>query len=325
MNMLTKVVFVFCPVLLGIAGCMAEPVKESTNTLSAATSAVNRGLVGATVFSDTFPDTRTRLAASTEFDGFLGNRPFCYNVQKVYFEEGQWPTDINDPQPVGSLGGAGIALYISLKPLRLPLSPAQGEAEKGKLAQAIEMFQDANVSFKVILWQEANLFGAKGAFATPDDYKAYVAFYGPVVQAAGVQLVYDPAFASPKDATAYYPGKELTDEIIVDYYCTDHLRFGTVATDAFNTLEQIADRDGLRFGVGEWGQTDGAELPTVAQFTSWARTEILNRFAARLSAGKPNGAAIWYDAGRGGNVIDGSTDPAVIDMLEEVFDTLSRK
>jgi hypothetical protein len=293
-------------------------------------------LVGATVFQGAYPKVGDRLANADQFDVYALRTPFALAKQKVFYTEGQWPASTSSPQPVGELAGAGIHLIISLKPGRDPtgsytigtqVSTAPSGAtiaqEKASLAAALSLLSGiAGITYEVVLWNEPQI-ASNGVFpfTTPASYQAYVNYYGPTVTGAGVPLCYIVGMSQPATAVSFFATGLGFAKIYADYYCNVYTGSQHVTLDAIETL---ADANTLPFGVAEWGRTGSASsVPSVAQFTAWADTQIWARFTARLSAGKPTADVIWWGATPSPNIINASTSPDIIAELDKIYDALT--
>lgn len=279
---------------------------------SDARAAGTRGLVGATVGAANYPGT-DETQASNMFDRFVG-RPMAANVQKIYYQEGTWPSGI--PAKDQEILNLGAKLLISFKPSRTP-SPS----EKANLAAAINMYKKANAVFDVTLWQEAN---DGSAFSQGSDYRAYVNYYGPTVHAAGIPLVYDPgAGGGAASWKAYYPGDSMIDKIMIDYYGSAWLS-GT----RLDAIAAIADGASppKSLGLGEWNDTAASPGKlTTSQFGDYVNY-LINFFSARLSNGRSNGDIIFW---MGDNAVNIPADQILsssdfkVPYVQKLYDSLS--
>src|SRR5262249_20235635 len=154
---------------------------------------------------------------------------------------------------------------------------------------AIAMYQTAGATFDVTLWQEPN----DGiAFSSGSAYVSYVNYYGPIVRAAGVPLVYDAGAGGGESSwTAYYPGDSMIDKIMLDYYGSAWL-----GGPKLNVIAHIADSASppKSFGLGEWNDAATSSVTlTPKQFGEYVNY-LINFFTTRLNNGKTNGDIIFW-------------------------------
>jgi hypothetical protein len=235
-------------------------------------------------------------------------------VQKIYYQEGNWPSGI--PTKDQEIIGLGAKLLISFKPSR-----TQSMSEQGNLARAIEMYQGAGATFDVTLWQEPN---DGSAFDRACDYRDYVNYYGPIVRAKGVPLVYDPGAGGGVDSwKPYYPGDSLIDKIMLDYYGSAWLN-GT----RLDAIAAIADgaNPPKPLGIGEWNDTaTGSGTLTPKQFGEYV-SYLINFFTTRLNDGRTNGDIIFW---MGDNAVGLSADQILsssdfkVPHVQKLYDSLS--
>jgi len=283
-----------------------------------------RGLVGATIGAANYSGT-DETQASNKFDQLVG-RPMARKVQKIYYQEGDWPSSI--PQKdLEIIQDLGAKLLISFKPFRTP--PSVFASEKANLEAAIDMYQAAGATFDVTLWQEPN---DGRSFGSGDAYKQYVSTYGPTVHTAGAPLVYDPGSGlrpgeSPTQLYQswhdYYPGDALIDKIVVDYYGSAWNK--NVRLDE---IEDIADSANppKSFGIGEWND-DAVSTGTLGTglFKDYVQY-LIDLFTMRLNLGKTNGDIIFW---MGDNAVDLPADQILsssdfkIPFVQMLYDRLS--
>jgi|ERR1041385_3230240 hypothetical protein len=295
----------------GVAAGMLTSAGSLLNSASEARAAVTHGLVGATIGPANYPGT-DETQASNMFDRFVG-RPMAANVQKIYYQEGVWPSSI--PMKDQEIIDLGAKLLISFKPSRTP-----SMSERTNLANAIDMYRTANATFDVTLWQEPN---DRSAFSTGSDYIGYVDYYGPTVRAAGIPLVYDPGAGGGVDSWgAYYPGPSMIDKIMIDFYGSAWLN-GT----RLDAIAAIADRasPAKPLGLGEWNDAaTSAGTLTPTQFGHYV-TYLINFFTTRLSNGKSNGDIIFW---MGNNAVDIPADQVLsssdfkVPHIQRLYDSL---
>jgi hypothetical protein len=281
------------------------------------------GPVGATVQSGVYLKAHNRYHAANIFDGYVG-RPAATTVQKWYFNEGRWPSSV--PADMAQLSAAGCKFIMCFKPIRSPLTPSEGT----NLQNTCNMFinhQPAPIDFDVVLWQEPNSAN-KDYFSSGSDYIAYVQYYRPYVP-SGVSIIYDSAgSASASDQQGYFPGSALVDKVYCDFYgCAYKAKLSDGIQNPLHTLEQVADGNGLPFGLSEWGYGSArtaltpTSTPSASQYVSYINTV----FTSRLTAGKVNGAVLYYDGDSSSapwNVISGPKDWKT-PLFQEIYDDLT--
>lgn len=266
-------------------------------------------LIGATVFQTTYPKMSGWNEAATLFNTNLG-APWATTACVVYYEEFKWPNGINDINPVGKMAAAGVFLIICVKPGR-----TMTVSEYNNLVNFIALLQANAVQFIMVLWQEPNTDGASGAFASAAAYTAYVNYYIPALNAAGVKHMYKPAMSTPGTVVPWYPGDANVYAIGIDYYFLDFLnKHATIGS----ILNVAANHSGgpCPVWLSEWGVVDGPKLPSIAKFNLWAVNQVQVPLITYINQGGSIGGMVWYDAGAGGNQIDQQTPGSqIITML----------
>jgi hypothetical protein len=305
------------------------------------------GYVGASVFSGTFPDQNTRLGASNEFDGFL-HQKWARSTQKFYMEEGIWSgsrlTEMINMQPnlqhmVLSLkpGRSSNGDYSNTSKVSMAPSGATLAQEHASLVSFLATLNANGMTpafCDIILWNEANDKGTNGAFTDLSFYPAYVAFYQDAVRAAGYKLCYNPLLANGQIA-AMYPGDANCDKVLVDYYAWDYFKVkngqqvqATLTSAYGDNPMALADNhlpSPIPFGVVETGLSDGTSAPSIPDFINWWNTQIINPMVTRLQSGKVNGdGPVWFDGGKGGNVITTATPATQIAAMQAGYNKLSK-
>lgn len=266
-------------------------------------------LAGATVFQSTYPNQSGRIAASEQFDAYLG-APWAMTAQVVYYQEGQWPNGINDINPVGTMAQNGIFMVICVKPSR-----SMTVAEYNNLAAFIALLQANHVQFVMTLWQEPNTDGASGAFPSAAAYKTYVQYYIGALRAAGVTHMYKPALNTAGAAVSWYPGDANVDQMGIDYYYWDFLKKNATLGSLLNVAANHSSGP-IPVWLTEWGLVDGSGTPSSAKFDLWAVNQVQVPLLTYVNQGGTLGGTIWYDAGTGSNQIDNTTPgPQKITML----------
>jgi hypothetical protein len=297
----------------GVAAGMLTAAGSLLARASDARAAGVRGLVGATIGTANFPAGTTETQASEDFDGYVG-RPMAATVQKIYYQEGSWPSTI--PTKDREVIDLGAKLLISFKPSR-----TLSMSEQQNLANAIDMYKTAGATLDVTLWQEPN---DGGAFSHGSDYASYVDYYGPTVRAAGVPLVYDAGAGGGESSwTAYYPGGSMIDKIMLDYYGSAWL--GGTRLDVIANIADSANPP-KPLGLGEWNDTATSSVAlTSKQFGEYVNY-LINFFTARLNDGKTNGDIIFW---MGNNAVGLSADQILsgsdfkVRLVQKLYDSLS--
>ena len=225
------------------------------------------GWVGATV-SPAAMGTSTWREAADKFDART-RRPMAVTASRIYF---------NNVAPetftlglVRNMASAGVTAVLSFKPSRI-----HSPGEITSLRHSIQQCRDAGLKIESIcLWHEPNdMAKHPPAFRTAQEYIDYVRYYGPAVVEMGIPLAYIPLVLTTSGnlQISYFPGttwrgKPLVTHIYPDFYCVSQWIHG-VRMDA---SIQLADKHGLRLGLGEFGRTNGRHVPTDGQFSAYMR------------------------------------------------------
>lgn len=298
--------------MAGAAALAAVPDLSSVLPVQALAASGTKGLVGASVFGT------NRVAAGAAFDDLV-QRPACLNVQRVYFKLSQFPSTPHDPQPMDDLTTAGIKMIISLHP-----DPALTVTDYENLRAAIKLIDGIpGVRYEVALWHEPNI--SPSTFPTAKSYRDYVGYYAPAVRSVNpnIPIDYIPAMTqfgtmAYKLAVPYYPGDVLIDKILVDYYGNDHL--SGINLDAIMAVADGATGGAKPFGLAEWGDSNDKPVGQ-ADFNAYV-DDLVRRFTNRLTAGKTNGAIIWFDGGGADNsMVPGDFK---IPGFQKLYDALNR-
>lgn len=142
----------------------------------------------------------------------------------------------------------------------------------------------------------------------------------------GLNVIYDcSASASASDQQSYFPGSGLVDKVYCDFYgFTYKARLSQGIQDPLYYIEQVADDNGLPFGLGEWGFGSASDHltpttnPTARQFVDYINTV----FTRRLQAGKVNDAVLYYEGAKSdANKITGPEDWKT-PLFQEIYDSL---
>jgi len=202
------------------------------------------------------------------------------------------------------------------------------------------------------LWHEENGNGIHGPFGDCSQYKggpppngaytvstssqaeanydAYVAFYAPAFAQMGLKLTYIPAVFSNNVIQGFFPGNVTAahaayhNAVLTDYYWLD---YHNKTTNTLANTISLATTFKLKLGIGEWGFVNGsASAPNASQFTAWC-TATTGQFLAPLlsfqAGGGVIGDVIWFAGSGGTNNLTGSTDPAIIAAVQQVYDQLT--
>lgn len=274
-------------------------------------------VVGATVETTSYPGSGDRVVAANDFNAFFEPQTWALNSQKLFFKPSQWPTSVNSPQPVGEMSAAGIYLLLCFQP-----NPAMTPADRTNLANAIALYQAAAIPFDVCLFNEPNTNIGQATFPTPASYQAFINYYGPTVQAAGVNLVYVPGMSYAATATTYYPGDTYITKVLVDYYADAYIKNGTVLT----TVMALADNHlpaPIPFGCAEIGTSSGVNVPTTQQFTGWLVNHVQIPLLNRIAQSKLVDRVMWYSASAAWNQINAGTPTAQITAMENLYNALT--
>jgi len=297
--------------MAGAAALAALPDLTSALPAAAATGPGQKGLVGATVFTSTYPGSADRIAAGNTFDNFV-LRPMCTKVQRVYYPLSTFPAP-NDQQDPGKLASNGIKMVISLHP-----DPAGGDVSN--LDKALTFLQNIpNIKFEIALWHEAN--NDTTVFKDSTTYHDYVAHYAPTVRAHGVTLVYIPLIIPQEpaatNALTYYPGPSLADKILADFYGSSFVNGARL-----EAIMAKADAAPMPFGIAEWGNSLVKDSPIdPTDFGSYV-AYIVTLMTGRLAAGKANAEIMYYNAGGSDNNITAKDDFRV-PGVDIIFDSLT--
>lgn len=281
-------------------------------------------IMGATVDQSTYPGSTSKFNSAQIFDGYLG-APWAESVCKVYWTEGKWgQMQVTDLKGL-SLVQNGVHLLISFQPARstnntyavgtqATVTGTTIQQEYNNLVTVINAYKALGASFDGILWQEMDNGGANGAFPTPADYQAYVAYYHTALQNAGIPRVYDPSMLVESNAVGYYPGDIYVDKIACDYYCESFILNGSTLAGMI-ALAQNHSAGPVPFSVYEFGWSASSRLPTLAQFTSWLVNQLQAPLLAFINAGGTVEYCVWFGSFDNWNEIDASTPATQIQAM----------
>jgi hypothetical protein len=239
--------------------------------------------VGATLNLKPFPAGTTYQQAVQAWNSATGTSMRC---AKVYDQPSKFPTSL--VEETQTLRDLGIEALISFKPSIEP-----NPSDRDRLAAAVKMFHDANLTAQVCLWNEVT-----EKDMTPAQYHDHVRYYGPVIRQY-YPLVYDAGgYGGPEQWRAYDPGHDLVDGYAVDLYCSSYIKRGI----RLDPLGELAGS--LPVGVWEIGNSSQDNFfPTAEELDAY-----INHITTFLS-GRAAGAVAWYNGpgptGRAVNVIAG--------------------
>jgi hypothetical protein len=286
----------------GLAAAVALPLSGSSPRAAAA----NTPLAGATVSLSSYAGATSYVDAAQILDGYVG-MPLGTTIQKIYLQSGVFPT--SPGAKMTQLSGVGCQFVISVVPsLKLTSS------EQTSLANYLAMLTNAGISYRVVLYSEANL----RVFTERSAWQAYWSYYAPVIQDAGISLGYCPGctLASIYRAEEFFPSDPTPDEVWLDFYATS-FRGGARIDD----LIALAGAAGAPVGLAEWGWYSGELGLLPMTMPMW--TLYCDYLANRGTAGDFPLGAMYFDISPVGNNLEGNTigsasDPR-IPGLEKVY------
>jgi hypothetical protein len=273
-------------------GGMAAASTQVSRRLTASKGV--KGRIGSTVGSFLYEGTTTRMGAASVFDGYVSSAAGAAVIQKYYFAESKWLSKPLPPDVTQLPAQYPNFKWIMCFRPSLDLT----SADQNNLKRSCNLLTEAGINFDVVLWQEPN--GPNSTvFPTAADYQKYFYFYAPYIP-SGVEIIYiSCSSAHPQDQQDYFPSQGSVHKIYYDFYgnvyAAAHWKRNN---DPLSVLEQIADENGLPFGLGEWGfgttQNDRLTMntnPTAAAFVDY----IIEVFSNRLDEGKTNGDLLYFD------------------------------
>jgi hypothetical protein len=278
---------------------MLAPARSVQAAVTASKAATP--LAGSTVSAESY-GVHSSLRAARIADG-LYKMPLATTIQKIYMAEGEYGTA--PPRQMRQLAPAGCQFVVSAKPSR-----QLSKAEQTRLAQWLDMLNQAGLNYRVVLWQESN----NSAFPKFDQWQTYWSYYAPVVQAAGVRCGYDAGCHDIARAVQFIPSNPTPDELWMDFYASAY-RQG-VRLDPFLAAAQAAGISSL--GLAEWGFMAGNSKfnpVTIAQWDDFCNYLIFLANGGHFSLG----AIFFGGLGHFGlvDVITSPSDPR-LPMLRRV-------
>lgn len=276
----------------GTAGLTAAAVLgPSQRPASAATTP----LAGATVDQASYGAGNIVKDADI-FDGYVG-MPMARTLQKIYLSPRVFPTAPSSKMT--QLAAVGCQFLVSIKPTK-----TMAPFEQHRLQQWLAMMKNAGLSFRVILFSEAN----DRAFLNQAEWLTYWQFYAPTIQAAGIPCCYDPG-CNPSAITRaqeYFPSSPAPDELWMDYYATS-FRGGA----RIDELISQARAAGISAGLAEWGWHAGPSLLNPMSMPWW--NYYCNYLVHLAGQGNLALGTVYFDAAVGlrENVIATADDPRI--------------
>lgn len=248
------------------SGTLGKTRPGSSSGGQDATARGLSGLVGATV-SPTAMRTRLWIEAARKFDAIV-SRPMAVTACRLYFHGATINRD--GLYLVRMMAAAGVTTVISIRPSR-----NLSRSEITNLQRSIRQCRAAGLKIESIcLWHEPNNITRKMAFPKAQEYVDYVRYYGPAVTAMGIPLCYIPVVLTT-DGTLqddYFPGttwrgQQLVTRIYPNFYCASQYIHGT----RMDASVRLADRNGIRLGLAEFGRTNCSTRPSDRDFAAYMR------------------------------------------------------
>jgi hypothetical protein len=285
----------------GAAGLAAAVTLLPSGSSAAAVTPAAAPLAGATVDLQSYGVTNYVKAANI-LDGYVGI-PLATTIQKIFLGSSVFPA--SPGAKLTQLSKAGCQFLISVEP-----STQLTSAEQTRLANYLTMLSNAGISYRVVLYSEAN----DTAFTSQQEWQAYWSYYAPVIQAAGVSCGYNPGCNSQSiaRAEAFFPSDPAPDELWLDFYATA-ARSG-VRIDRMIALAVAA---GISAGLAEWGWHAGISLLNPMTMPWW--TWYCNYLAHLAAGGDLQLGAVYFDdslSSDNTNVIGSASDPRIPGILE---------
>jgi hypothetical protein len=265
-------------------GTVGKTGPGSAGGQGGATARGLNGLVGATV-SPVAMRTQTWTEAAHRFDAIV-RRPMAVTACRVYFK--QAAIDRGGLYLARMMAASGVSAVISIRP-----SPNLRRSEITKLQRSIRQCRAAGLKIEAVsLWHEPNdITRSDQAFRTGPQYVDYVRYYGPAVVEMGIPLAYIPLVLTTNGALqdSYFPGttwrgKPLVTHIYPDFYCVSQFIHGA----RMDASVRLADKYGLRLGIGEFGRTNCQHSPTDREFAAYMR------YLRGIYAGRKDRASCMY-------------------------------
>lgn len=268
----------------GLAAAMALPLSGSS------AQPASTPLAGATVSLDSYSGASSYVDAAQILDGYVG-MPLGTTIQKIYLTSGVFPA--SPGTKMTQLSAVGCQFVISVVP-----SPAKTSAQQTSLANYLAMITNAGISYRVVLYSEAN----NRAFTSRSLWQEYWSYYAPIIQDAGISLGYCPGctVASIYRAEDFFPSDPTPDEVWLDFYATS-FRGGARIDD----LIALAGAAGAPVGLAEWGWYSGELGLDPMTMPIW--TVYCDYLASLGAAGDFGLGAMYFDISPVGNNLEGNT------------------
>jgi hypothetical protein len=269
-------------------------------------NATDTPLAGATVNLAAYGSSNYIDAANT-YDGYVG-LPLATTIQKYYLPVDGFGTA--PPTQMTELEPYGCQFLTSVYPSRQMLP-----GERDRLAKWLTMMNQSGITYRVVLYSEANNI----AFKTAEEWQTYWSYYAPTIQEAGVVCGYDPgcSYDDIDKAIAYFPSDPNPDELWMDYYGT--------AYRAGSRLDQIigkAQAIGIPAGMAEWAWCSGPVVFNPMSMPWW--NTYCSYLMSLANAGDLELGAIYFGGEANGSrvdVINSASDPR-IPGIQEVANTV---
>jgi hypothetical protein len=287
----------------GLAAAVALPLSGSSR--AAATP-----LLGATVDLHSY-GVQNYVQAANILDGYVG-MPLAITLQKYLLGYSSFPTSLGPM--LTQLSAVGCQFLISVEPSTQLTSP-----EQTRLANYLAMLTNAGVSYRVILFSEAN----DTEFTSQSTWQAYWSYYAPIIKATGASCAYCPGCNSQSiaRAEAFFPSNPSPDEVWLDYYATA-IREGV----HIDRMIALAGAAGISVGLAEWGWHAGKTLLNPMTMPWW--NLYINYLTQRAATGDLQLGAVYFDDSPGPhpvNAIGAANDPRIpgIKMFYNAIQTAS--
>lgn len=237
------------------------------------------------------------VQAADILDGYVG-LPLATTIQKVLLGSSVFPATPGNQ--LTQLSAAGCQFLISVEP-STQLTPS----EQTRLANYLALLTNAGISYRVILYSEAN----DTEFTSQPEWQAYWSYYAPVIKDAGISCAYCPGcnITSIARAEAFFPSNPAPDELWMDFYATA-MRQGV----RIDQLIAQAGAAGISVGLAEWGWHAGKTLLNPMSMPWW--TLYCNYLTHLATGGKFGLGAIYFDDSPGPhpiNSIGSASDPRI--------------
>jgi hypothetical protein len=280
----------------GAAGLAAVAALPPAGRAAAAAKPAVTPLAGGTVDLSAYHASNYVKTADI-MDGYIG-MPLARTLQKVLITTTSFPAS---PGPkLTQLSAVGCQFLISVQP-----STVLSSSERSAMVNYLTMLTNAGISYRAILFSEAN----DTAFTNQQAWQAYWSYYAPAIQAAGVSCAYCPGCNSQSiaRAEAFFPSNPTPDELWIDFYATGFR--GAVRIDQLVAQAKAA---GISAGLAEWGWHAGRSLLNPMTIPWW--TFYCNYLAHLGAIGNLQLGAVYFSQSAAPvplNVIGSPNDPRI--------------